>query len=156
MGICDRIYERWMGEVQRRKIEFLLSAVRPGGLVLDVGAGPGFLSEYIPVVSVDVSEAVLSAKGYRVIGSGNRLPFKTGTFDFVFCLDAFHFLSGAGELERVLKHGGKLVISQFTTRYDEGKTLYEIEKTLESTRPVDRFFLRDPEPEVVLVAEKFK
>ena len=96
-----------------------------GGLALDFGCGTG---ANLPVVArcgapvgVDVSDLALGYArgrgGYRALaqGDGTALPFPEGTFDWAFALDILEHLDAdrraAGELLRVLRPGGRLLIT---------------------------------------------
>ena len=86
MQISRKIYKDWMAETQVEKLNSILENVKPKGKILDVGAGPGFLSHLIKnVTSVDIdAENLANAKGKKVVASGDNLPFKENSFDFVF------------------------------------------------------------------------
>jgi ubiquinone/menaquinone biosynthesis C-methylase UbiE len=94
-------------------------AVRPGSLVLDVGAGPGVMSKLVAAsggepILLDVSKAMLSASRFhnRVRGTFEFLPFREGVFDAAvsgFALRDAHDLPRAvSQLSRALKPGGRL------------------------------------------------
>ena len=62
--------------------------LRPGARVLEIGAGPGnktsrFLSGFVELVGVDISDAVRSngALAARCLGDAGRLPFRDEAFD---------------------------------------------------------------------------
>jgi len=96
-----------------------------GKRTLDVGCGGGVLAEEFArwgcaVTGVDPSAPSLETArahamrmglsiDYRV-GSGERLPFDTGTFDIVYCCDVLEHVDDPdrviGEVARVLKDGG--------------------------------------------------
>jgi len=110
--ISRSIYGSWMAKTQREKITQLLREIRPKGRILDVGAGPGFLEEFIPAIATDIDlENLKKAKGHKVLCSGDELPFKQKAFDWVFCIDTVHLLVGTDELERV--SGGRVVLTAF-------------------------------------------
>lgn len=103
--------------------------VKAGKLAADLGAGTGFITEGLvqaglKVIAVDQSEAMLAEmkkkfadmKGidYR-IGESEFLPIEDNSLDFVFCNMYLHHvespLSSIKEMTRVLKSGGKVVIT---------------------------------------------
>ena len=108
--------------------------------LLDVGCGLGygssFLSNYYGpklVVGVDISpdqiiraeEHQKSSKKLRfTLGKAERMPFVDNSFDCVISVEAAqHFLSMGAfseEISRVLKPGGKLVITSFFPTTKEG------------------------------------
>ena len=95
-----------------------LLEVRPGTRLLDVSCGSGFLlaaahERGLDAIGIDLSDqAVRIAKQVApaarlVVGAGEQLAFRTGTFDYVTCLGSLeHFLNmgqGVQEMMRVAK-----------------------------------------------------
>lgn len=99
--------------------------------VLDVGCGTGIFAERIraafpraEVVGIDLVAGML-AKGnerwqrhrgsvFAAQADSERLPFDRGTFDFVTCANSFHHyphqVRALGEMRRVLRPGGRLLL----------------------------------------------
>ncbi len=135
----DKIYDKWMAATQREKLEKILEEVGAdkleGKRILDVGSGPGFLSEALDefVVSSDIDlENLRKAKGMKVLASGNSLPFGK-VFDIVFCIDTAHLLDKkriGAEFAKVLKDDGILAVSAFCNRYNSGGKMKELEEAL--------------------------
>jgi ubiquinone/menaquinone biosynthesis C-methylase UbiE len=103
--------------------------VRPGGRVLEVAPGPGYLAIEIAksgreVTALDISRTFveIARENARKAGveidfrHGNAaaMPFEDGAFDFVVCMAAFkNFADPVGaldEMHRVLKPGGQASI----------------------------------------------
>jgi ubiquinone/menaquinone biosynthesis C-methylase UbiE len=90
------------------------------GKSLDVGCGTGYhLGLVEDITGLDPSKEMLEkakAKGKKlVLGKGEKLPFKDGSFDTVLCLFSVLNVCDAGkaarEIRRVLKHGGIAIVS---------------------------------------------
>ena len=83
----------------------------PRGSLLDVGCGTGrWFTELAPLVDLavglDRSPAMLlevprgETDSALVNGSGERIPLRDGSFDFVFCVNAIHHLACAAAFVR--------------------------------------------------------
>jgi len=139
--------------------------------VLDVGFGNGNNTLWLCSMGLDVSgvelsqamcdafQARLDQVGYRAtlkVGTNLKLPFDTGTFDFLISWNVLHYekteeniRAGIAEYARVLKPGGRLFLS--TTGPDHkilagartvGPHLYEIARA-DDFRKGERFFYFD-------------
>jgi ubiquinone/menaquinone biosynthesis C-methylase UbiE len=102
--------------------------IGPGERVLDLGAGPCWVSEWlqrlnVETVSVDISVDMLRVgrgrlprKPLVVAGDLEHLPIRSGAFDKALCLNAFHHVTdmprGLAEICRVLRPGGRIVFSE--------------------------------------------
>jgi len=109
--------------VQRERVDIALKWMGSEKLVLDIGAGPGDISEEIrkqnnAVVSLDLPQIIRQARDFPdltlIAADANYPPFRDKTFDIVYSgqliehiLDVKHFLN---EVRRILKDDGKLVI----------------------------------------------
>lgn len=125
--ITKKVYDKWMEGTQMEKIQKILNKLKPEGKILDVGSGPGFLERFVDAVATDIDiENLRKAEGLKVLCSGDALPFKDRSFDWVLCLDTLHKLKNADDLKRV---GKKLVVSLFCNEHnveDKLKDLYNI------------------------------
>jgi ubiquinone/menaquinone biosynthesis C-methylase UbiE len=141
----DRQAERWfrreLSAAERSLLEQLvrLAQIRPDDRVLDVACGTGLVSFVCApyareVVGIDISPGMLAkARALRhsrevrnvhfVLGEAAHMPFKDGEFDVVVCRLAIHHFSQPEreirEMARVLKAGGRLVISDTISSEDE-------------------------------------
>lgn len=114
-------------------VDFDVLAAAEKGSLLDVGCGSGYLlargrRRVRRVVGLDLSLEALSAARARLerqgpprggadllLGDAARLPFVGGAFDAVICTETLEHVpddaSVLAELARVLKPGGRLVLS---------------------------------------------
>jgi len=108
-------------EDKRMRMEAVSFVATHGGLVLDLGAGPGAMSRLVvsagsePVL-LDASRIMLRASGFLNVVSGvfECLPFRDGVFDGAvagFALrDAHDLMTALGQLSRVLKNEGRFAL----------------------------------------------
>jgi SAM-dependent methyltransferase len=118
-------YDRYMGRYSDELASGLISfaGVRPGMRALDVGCGPGALTEALAdrlgaasVAAADPSEPLLAACAHRVPGADVRqaaaegLPWPDATFDVVASQLVINFLpdadAGLAQMCRVTRPGG--------------------------------------------------
>lgn len=109
--------EPWRWQWRR---ELLLSAVRPGERVLDLGCGSGrFLSLLDDGVGAEIAEeAVARARRHgevRLLNADGTLPFDHGEFDLIWCSEVIEHVPDAEgllqEARRVLRPGGRLLLT---------------------------------------------
>jgi SAM-dependent methyltransferase len=89
----------------------LLSSQKPGGLSLEVGAGPGFFKQLAPEVC---STDLIWCPWLDAIADAQQLPFRDASVTNVFGLDMLHHLAAPmnflQEAARVLNPGGRLIL----------------------------------------------
>jgi ubiquinone/menaquinone biosynthesis C-methylase UbiE len=124
----DKMREGFFSEKVREKA-FEVAKVQKGKVACDVGAGTGFISEGLlhlglKVIAVDQSEQMLlemkkkfsKFKGIKyILGEAENLPLPDENVDYVFANMCLHHIEspekGIKEMTRILKVGGKLVIT---------------------------------------------
>jgi SAM-dependent methyltransferase len=118
-------YDRHIGRYAGRLAEAMVEAAgtEPGSRALDVGCGPGALTEVLAerlgaenVAAADPSEPYAAACASRVPGaevrvaSAEELPFEEGSFDAALAQLVVNFMDdaprGVGEMARVVRPGG--------------------------------------------------
>jgi demethylmenaquinone methyltransferase/2-methoxy-6-polyprenyl-1,4-benzoquinol methylase len=120
-----------------------LLGLEPEHRLLDVGGGTGrvtsFLEEHVTQACVvDASMGMLlqaREKGLCAYqGMVEQLPFPDGVFDRILIVDAFHHFRdwpwAAGELLRVLKCGGRIVVEEPDIRFGAVKLIAFAERLL--------------------------
>jgi len=141
----DRQAERWfrreLASEERAMLDQIaqLAQISPTDRVLDVACGTGVVSFVLApqareVVGIDISPGMLAKarairhrRGIRnvhfVLGEARHLPFRDEQFDAVICRLAIHHFPQPEleirEMARVLKAGGRLVISDTISSEDE-------------------------------------
>lgn len=124
----DTMQESFFSEAVREK-SFAMANAQKGKIAADIGAGTGFITRGliergINVIAVDQSEAMLTEmkkkfKGIDTIdyraGTSEDLPVDDNSVDYVFANMYLHHVENPAksikELARILKHDGKLVIT---------------------------------------------
>jgi len=120
-----------------REKALAIAGLQKGKIAADIGAGTGFITEGLvhrglQVIAVDQSEAMLetmrkkfgSAEGidYR-IGETETLPISDNSVDYVFANMYLHHVESPSqailEMVRILKPGGKLVITDLDEHHFE-------------------------------------
>ena len=114
----------------------MAAGLRPGDRVLDVGCGTGYFARMIAesvgpkgsVVGIDAAPEMIAHAASQSrsapnasfeVGSAGTLSFADSTFDVVVSSLTMHHLDRAdqlpavGEMRRVLKPGGRLLIAEF-------------------------------------------
>lgn len=134
------IYDRVFGEMHHEVLFEHLQA-KPGHLVLDIGGGTGRVAQSLvdmdaQVMVVDPSPQMLNGTLEKAIPAtrslAEALPFATSSVDRIYVVDAFHHFAdqtlAAGELVRVLRPDGRLVIEEPDIRHFSVKGLAIAEK----------------------------
>jgi SAM-dependent methyltransferase len=118
----------WADTVERVLLPWAVGGRELGELVLEVGAGPGLVTDVLRgrvarLVAVELDGGLAAALGRRLAGGGvgvvradaTRLPFAGGRFSAVACFTMLHHVPTVvlqdrmlAELRRVLRPGGLL------------------------------------------------
>ena len=89
----------------------LLDNRRPGGITVEIGAGPGLLKEMAPEV---ITTDVVFCPWLDAVADAQRLPFESGSVMNIVGLDVLHHLETPldmlHEANRVLLPGGRCVL----------------------------------------------
>jgi SAM-dependent methyltransferase len=95
------------------RYKFVRENVRSGNLVLEIGAGNGWLRYILDDVSMIQVDCV-GPPWIHVVADGGNLPFAAESFDAVVCIAVLHHINfpvaALHEISRVLKPSGKVLI----------------------------------------------
>ena len=102
---------------------------------LDVGCGSGYQAQLLQCqyFGLDPIRVPFHSDFNFVIGYGENIPFADGQFDFVMIKDGINYYRNLlplfFEIKRILKPGGRLIITEFTGSH-QYKCLFWIKKFL--------------------------
>ena len=138
------VYDVFVNVINRKthqKLKMIVSSlIEPDATVLECACGTGLLSAVIAqkcrkLTATDFSEKMLkkaekNCRAFRNITYApadiTALPFADGSFDKVVAGNVIHLLdnpmTALGELNRVCKDGGMLIIPTYMNKDDKGKT----------------------------------
>ena len=138
------VYDVFVNVINRKthqKLKKIVSSlIEPDDTVLECACGTGLLSAVIAqkcrqLTATDFSEKMLkkaekNCRAFRNITYApadiTALPFADGSFDKVVAGNVIHLLdnpmTALGELNRVCKDGGMLIIPTYMNKDDKGKT----------------------------------
>ncbi len=124
----DKMRQTFFSEAVREKA-YAVAGVQKGKTAADIGAGTGFITEGLiakglQVIAVDQSQAMLEVMrkkfskfgGFECrLGEAESLPIPDQSVDYVFANMYLHHVEfptkAIGEMVRILKPGGKLVVT---------------------------------------------
>lgn len=132
-------YDRFMGRFSRPLARRVVEALdlRPGQRALDVGCGPGVVTEVLvaalgadAVSAVDPTEPFVAAVRDRLpgvdvrLGGAEHLPFDDDAFDVAVASLVVTFMAdpvaGLTEMRRVTRPGGRVAVSVWDHVHDRG------------------------------------
>jgi SAM-dependent methyltransferase len=107
--VLERVYATWF--------ELLLEQAPLDARVLEIGAGPGFLSQYARRKRPDLrwtASDLIPAPWNDVAADAHALPFRSESLDVILGLDVIHHIAQPRKLfeeaARVLRAGGRLAV----------------------------------------------
>jgi SAM-dependent methyltransferase len=136
----------------REEIDRLLKLLRPGAHVLDIGSGTGHLTDYIRQQTFQVSGVEPSTEMLRLArqnfpeirfieGYSSALPFADSTVDAIICVEVLRYIDAEeirksyAEMLRVLRRGGRVLVTHVNTWSTEGFWLwYQIQRLMAKLR----------------------
>jgi SAM-dependent methyltransferase len=163
-------YDAFMGRYADRLAPLLIgfAGVQRGERVLDVGCGPGSLTEALGellgaehVAAIDPSEPFAAACSERVpaadiqVGAAESLPWPADTFDVALSQLVVNFMSdadaGVAEMRRVVRPGG--TVASCTWDYSGGmtmlRTFWDAALSLDSETPDEARTMRYNDPDAL-------
>lgn len=114
-------------------MRLIVDGLTRGALVADIGCGTGISTRLLAagqlrVVGIDPNGEMLAearrfpSPAYPIaycVGTGERVPLRTGSVDLVVCAQAFHWFdaeAALGDFRRILAPGGRLALMWNTSR----------------------------------------
>lgn len=162
--LSKNIYQSWHGLQKQKFVEMkkhlgsTVDEIFRGKLVLDIGCGFGYFEKSFKGKFVGLDNDITMLRGNvaifpRVLGDGDKLPFKNETFDTVISIDTMHLLKNDDFL-RVLKQGGSALLSVFfnNDNYTERRDM--LLSKVKGMKVVKEFDIMGREKEFVVVARK--
>jgi SAM-dependent methyltransferase len=163
-------YDAFMGRYADRLAPLLIgfAGVQRGERVLDVGCGPGSLTEALGeflgaqhVAAIDPSAPFAAACAERVpaadiqVGAAESLPWPSDTFDAALAQLVVNFMSdadaGVAEMRRVVRPGG--TVASCTWDYSGGmtmlRTFWDAALSLDSETPDEARTMRYNDPDAL-------
>lgn len=124
--VFDRNWEDYEDWFKRHKSIYFselkaLKKVIPEGLGLEIGVGSGRFAQPLGAkIGIDPSRNMLKLAKKRniqvILGTGENLPFKDITFDFILVIVTLCFVKNPvgvmKEAGRILKRGGRLIVGE--------------------------------------------
>ncbi|MBN2458092.1 methyltransferase domain-containing protein [Candidatus Woesearchaeota archaeon] len=152
--IISDSYDGLHHEEQANKIAIIRRELKPGDddILLDLGAGPGYLELDCTIVRLDPSIRLLkqSKTGYCVLGKAESLPFKDNCFDYVVSITAmqnFNDIKKAlSEIKRVARADSDIIISFLKRSGNADKITGLIKESLDVIRTIEE------EKDIILIA----
>lgn len=119
-----------LGNDDKYRLKGIRGLIRPGNMILDAGSGYGNMSRlalaetrgdakivmYDPLLEMlaNVKNYLLGSQAALYSGIFEYMPFRDDVFDAVLCgyslRDSIHLPQAIGEIHRVLKTGGRLIV----------------------------------------------
>lgn len=161
-----KYYDKFMAIFNLYKLKEIedVANIDEDEVIVDIGGGTGSFAHHIcnscnTIYVLDESEKMLSKveeRGNVKVIQGNALstPFESGSIDTVIMSDVFHHIKEQeeliGEISRILKKNGKIVIMDFHRKHIRTRLLRVFEFIL-----FGRLFFRTKDEIRVLLEERF-
>jgi SAM-dependent methyltransferase len=139
---CEEVYGRDLcqhGMMDVEEMDFLLSLLRPGESVLEIGCSNGRITEYLHqesgclILGIDYSDVAISQARSRTEAKADTLRFACvdliadgipgGDYDTIIAVDCIYFMGDYGatiaKLRDKLRPGGRIIVAAFQAR-EEG------------------------------------
>jgi len=160
-----KYYDKFMSIFKLYKLEEIKVAANLEGdeVVVDIGGGTGRLAQYISnscstVYVLDESDKMLlkvkhSENLISINGNALKAPFEDKSIDTVIMSDVFHHIKEQEELiveiNRMLKHDGKIIILDFNKKHIKTRLLRAFEFIL-----FEKLYFRTKD-EIQVLLEKY-
>jgi 2-polyprenyl-3-methyl-5-hydroxy-6-metoxy-1,4-benzoquinol methylase len=139
---CEAVYGRDLcqhGMMDMDELNFLVSLIKPGEKVLEVGCSNGHITEYIhqqaacSILGVDYSDVAIAQAQARTRDKAPALDFRCvdliqdklpgGNYDVILAIDCIYFMGDYGatvaKLNAKLAPGGRMIIAAFQAKEEK-------------------------------------
>jgi len=139
---CEQVYGKDLcqhGLMDMEELDFLITLIKPGSKILEIGCSNGFITEYIhdhtssEILGVDFSDVAIDQAHKRTSEKSNTLTFESidlatetfpgSDFDIILFIDSIYFLGEVRDALRKanqkLNKNGRIILSIFQYR-EEG------------------------------------
>jgi SAM-dependent methyltransferase len=162
----SEIYDSWEA-VQKEKFEMIFQVLgkdfpscMKNKCILDLGAGSGFLEEFLESRGIGTKNIVclepdkIMIKHYKnfVMGSGEKTPFKKNVFDIAFLFDVMHLVDCPDFSS--LKRGCLIIATIFYNDGNYSEKRARLLKKLSIFDILEEFSIDSKEKEFVVIARK--
>lgn len=152
---CRQVYGENLcqhGLMDQAELDFLISLIKPGTKILEVGCSNGYMTEYIheqtkaEILGIDYSRVAIEQAQERTKQKAKTLQFRRvdltkdeipgNEYDYIILIDSIYFLGDFQEtvrrINKKLTHAGRMMITFFEIKdeSDEGRQLPGPENTL--------------------------
>jgi len=139
---CERVYGKDLcqhGLMHMRELDLLVSLIKPGSKILEIGCSNGYITEYIhdqtgaTILGLDFSDVAIEQARRRTADKSDSLQFEYvdltqeeipgSEYDYIILVDSIYFLGDFADslfkFSEWLNDTGKMIVSVFQVKDEE-------------------------------------